>query len=365
MARNKFKFDNPLTPLSGRFGKATAQAPSRPTTPKLGTAEKPASSGFGKTSTHSPATARLSNASTPSGSESPMSIIHVASGFTAVNATSNTNTPIATTLPSTAVAPAAAKLPPPPLHIPGPQNREKINDLQFKPYSHPGFEPGTFGHSNYAYRQYKTSAPPDFKAFKHAKFPEGTFEHSNYGYRNNKSGLGGTSSRENSISPTEYQSPQYQLPPPPLQQQHHFDPESPAKRQKSNPEPVVAPIEDRRASISTLSSVDSSRHLVSPPITPALPQTPKFATNKPVRLTITVQSDSSAQKRKSKPPVSPKRRASSPSPPDPDGSEDELSRPSVLTLREWDEEDGHVSMVQDYRLLMGGELLVGKVQSSW
>jgi hypothetical protein len=365
MALNKFKFDNPLTPLSGRFGKGTAPPPSRPTIPQLSTTEKPASSGTRKPSTDSPATAQLSAASTPSGSESPMSIIHVASGFTAVNGPSGINTPAASTPPFAALAPAAARVPPLPIHIPNPQSREKINELQFKPYAHPGFQPGTFGHSNYAYRQYKTSAPPDFKAFKHAKFPKGTFEHSNYGYRNNKSGLGGPYSRENSVSPTEYQTPQYQFPAQPSPRQYPSNSEPPAKRQKSNPDLLQFPVKDRRTSSTSLSSANSSLHLVSPPITPALPQTVKLATNKPVRLTITVQADPAAQKRKQKPLASPKRRARSPSPPDPGDSDNELSKPSVLTLREWDEEGGRVSMVQDYRIIMGKELLVGKVQSSW
>jgi hypothetical protein len=50
---------------------------------------------------------------------------------------------------------------------------------------------------------------------------------------------------------------------------------------------------------------------------------------------------------------------------DPADPDDELNRPSVLTLRPWEEEDGTMSMVQDYRILIHGRLHVGKIQTEW
>jgi hypothetical protein len=259
----------------------------------------------------------------------------------------------------------------------------------YKPYEHPGFPSNTFNHSNYEYRNYKTSAPPDFKPYKHPRFPAGTFEHSNYGYRNNKSGLGAPGSRSNSVERT----PTPQIPDfgePPAKKQKRDPPEPlkflplqtlPPLRQILQQLPTAQP-RARRPSTSSSSAL-SSVQFISPPITPDTGNPPSRSAgaetqNQSTRLIIRVprrKSDPVApapppqrsieKQRERSPPPALRARTPPPSAYDPTDPDGEFSRPSVTTLVPWEEDDGSTSMVQDYRLLMGGELMVGKVESEW
>jgi hypothetical protein len=294
----------------------------------------------------------------------------------------------------------------------------------FKPYPHDGFPDGCFDHSNYEYRNYKGAiAPPEWKPFVHDPFPLDTFNHSNYSYR--QGGFMGkratpppttsvtlapthihtistTAIQMGHIIPTPTTTATTPTPSTTMARPQIFAP-SPGtiastsmlppfgtiQYVPSHPEPLSkkgktqAPRPDwvpsgSHSPASVGGATDGSVHFASPPTTPddsPGQNNPKAANDGIALDEIEVEDDGEEPEPKNPVPIAfskkkgggPRRKARSPSPDteDPADPDDELSRPSILTLRPWEEEDGTTSIVQDYRMLIHGRLHVGKVQTEW
>jgi hypothetical protein len=150
------------------------------------------------------------------------------------------------------------------------------------------------------------------------------------------------------------------------------------KRKIKTPRPVWVP-SGTHSPASVGAATDGSVHFASPPTTPDDSPGQSEPKNASAIATLEeVDEDEDEEERVpkfedsapiaiSKKKVGPRRKVRSPSPDadDPADPGDEFSRPSILTLRPWEEENGTTSMVQDYRILIHGRLHVGKVQTEW
>jgi hypothetical protein len=234
-----------------------------------------------------------------------------------------------------------------PLSLGQPGTKEFV----FKPYPHNGFPEGCFTHSNYEYRQYKGAvAPPEWKPLKHDPFPRDTFTHSNYSYRQ-----GGFMGKR----PT----PPLQTPTTTAQPTAARDvvTQTPTSKSTAAATPTTFSITSRPQVLALSPTTIATTTSIFPFIrTPGVQLSPElFSSYSPTSVGRATNG--------TKEPVVDSNDEDTEAKEEEEGDEegqDELDRPSVLTLRLW-EEDGTVSMVQDYRILIRGQLHVGKIQTEW
>jgi hypothetical protein len=276
---------------------------------------------------------------------------------------------------------------------------------EWKPFMHDPFPPDTFNHSNYSYRQGGfmgkratpppttpgtmaltqpatapiTMAPVKMASELTAQAPNSTTAR-NYVTPNSYISAAGLQIYVPSpatILSTSMLPPFGSTPrvlPQPLPQSEQLT----KKRKFDAPRPLWTP-SGSFSPASVGGATNGSAHFASPPKTPESPKqsNPKNTTN--IDEDVIEDGEQEGEEEDNPQPEGPapiafskkkvpvKRRPRSPSPDTEDrvDPDDEFNRPSVLTLRPWEEEDGTISMVQDFRMLIHGRLHVGKVQTEW